>query len=59
MIKGAEIMKSITIELNDDYYSRFEILATSLNKTVEEYARQSIENKTDVFATPGARIYEN
>ena len=41
--------KSITIIINDDYYSRFEYLANDLGKTVEAYAKQTIENKTDAF----------
>lgn len=48
-------MKSITITLTDDYYSRFETLAKNLNKTIEEYAVQTIENKTDAFSTVGFR----
>ncbi len=42
-------MKSITIELDESTYNRYEYLATSLNKTVDAYAKKQIENITDTF----------
>jgi predicted DNA-binding protein len=42
-------MKQITIELDDAHYKRYKYLADDLNKTVEEYAKQQIENITDTF----------
>jgi predicted DNA-binding protein len=48
-IKGVGIMKTITIELDDAHYDRYEYLANNLGKTVEGYAKQHIENIADTF----------
>jgi predicted DNA-binding protein len=42
-------MKTITIELDDAHYDRYEYLANNLGKTVEGYAKQHIENIADTF----------
>jgi Ribbon-helix-helix protein, copG family. len=49
-------VKYITIELSDDYYIRFENLAKRLGMNVEDYAKQIIENKTNLFYTDGEMI---
>lgn len=51
-------MKTIVINLEDDYYAMFEKLAERVGKNVNDYAKQSIENKTDVFRTPDASCYD-
>ena len=52
-------MKTIVIELEDNYYSMFEKLAHQCGKSVEGYAKQSLENKIDVFRTPSASCYDS
>lgn len=42
-------MQTITISLSDDHYSRYKYLASNLGKTVEDYAKQQIENIADTF----------
>jgi len=45
-------MPQIIIELDDAHYWRYKYIAGTLEKTVEEYAKQQIENIADTFYEP-------
>jgi hypothetical protein len=42
-------MRTITVELDDDHYHRYEYISNDLGKTVEEHAKQQLENIADAF----------